>query len=298
MLVTNDDRTHYDQADLDRTALHDQAGYDRDVRDRTIRSTLGPADGENGVLAQAGTPYIRTRPGNGDMGPPVGPCRWWSGSRTPGRRTRGPGGSTGLPSGPPRTVPGAGAAHSPADEARYNYLLPEERASYDARFPAGVIPAPSPLANAIHAPPLVHAPRSISGIMAHRLDAGWYGDVVLTDAIWERFAAGIDIPGEEFGAVPDAWLLAWEAEGGGRPPENARSWHERTGGWQWRFGPDPMGLGLGPREWPSAGLTAERSRLMLDGADYVVWEDDKWRVRDQQRVEWEGAPPSSSAPTV
>lgn len=259
LLITNDQKTHYDPVDLDSRPLHDEEGYNSQARPAIL---TGPT--MNGPMAP-----IPTRPGDGDMGPPNGPCTWWPGADVREQRPHG---------GWPRLHIQI-FADSPCEEARYNYLLPAEREYMDRHFASGHVsmrsgPPRVPL------PEFRYAPRRIGGMMAHRVHG--YDDCVLTDDVWDMFAAGVDIPGEEFTAVPDERLERWEREG--RAPAYVlprAGWdieHVPTG-WQWRFGPDPMGLGLEPGEDPPARKVDGGSH-MLDEAGHAVWDEDKWRVED------------------
>ncbi|GAB1317053.1 hypothetical protein MFIFM68171_07263 [Madurella fahalii] len=256
LLITNDQKTHYEPVDLDSRQLHDGPGYNSQAR---------PAI-PTGPTMDGPRPPIPTRVGDGDMGPPNGPCTWWPGREARERQPRG---------GWPRLQIQV-FADSPCEEARYNYLLPAERRQMDGLFRSGHISWGDDPA----LPAFRFAPRRLGGAMAHRLRG--FDGCVLTDDVWATFAAGLDIPGEEFTVVPDERLQRWEREGRApryMPPLAGWDIEHVPTGWQWRFGPDPMGLRLGPGEEPPASRV-EGGRHMLDEAGYAVWEEDKWRIEE------------------
>jgi hypothetical protein len=190
------------------------------------------------------------------------------------------------------------ADRPPCQEARYNYLTAAERAVLDRRYPSGDIPEQGRDEDA-HCyqqqqqikgdeefPVLQFAPGrghhgsrgGIFGPMAHRLGAGLgLSEVVLTDGVWARFMAGLDIPGWGFG-VADEVLARWAASGEQRPAVDPGDLSGPARGWQWRFGRDPMQLGLD--DYAASGRpakTVEEGRHMLDDP-YMVFETDRWRA--------------------
>ncbi|KAL2015140.1 hypothetical protein VTK56DRAFT_6206 [Thermocarpiscus australiensis] len=101
------------------------------------------------------------------------------------------------------------------------------------------------------------------GAMAHRLPAA-LRDVALSDECGGGLVPGWTFPGRSL-------------RGPRRSPEAAEGFRHEGTWWQWRFGPDPMRLGLPPGA-PAPEHAIEGGRYMLD-EPYVEFEEDKWRAR-------------------
>lgn len=297
LLITNRDKTHYDPVDFDEYPLHDVPGYSRPdaaapapSRRRTTTGAISRPDPKPvDVRVGQGGMYIDQHPAwRADMPP------WWPPENA--RRMR-----PNDPLYPPVIVTDTSPLQRPPCHlARYNYLGPVERATLDQHFLMGAIDGygiPNNVFVGDGWPNGLgpnHAPREIAGQMAHKLPAE-YNEVVLTDEVWDRFAAGIDIPGSGWKGPGPAGLQEWREMWANQntpksnvdPPyewEKAledeedemddEEWDRRK--WQWRFGEDPMGLD--GAKIPVHAVKA--GRHMLEDP-YTLYENDKWRVLER-----------------
>lgn len=276
MLARNSGGTNYDVVDFDIDALHLTPGY----------SSNNPYS-LNPNAASPPTPLnFATGFGAGDIKWAIGPDSDWPVGLRPvlngGDPRRHP---NARPNGDPiREQDPNPDGYPPYLEARYNYLTPAERPGIQALLQNGVIPAGTVLPALDHAPGHHHG---IRGVLAHQLPAE-FDEVWLTDEVWARFGAGIDIPGFGF-ELPDAVAVEeWAKWHRGDPQDCEYAPQD----WQWRFGRDPMGLDPNRSDangvpLPPRALTARseaKGRHMLDDP-YVEFERDKWRAELPQ---WTG----------
>ncbi|KAK4152187.1 hypothetical protein C8A00DRAFT_44733 [Chaetomidium leptoderma] len=282
LLMTNANKTHYDPVDFDNTPLHAAPGWTAGAPPPPQPNPFGQPMPFAPPLPPPPPPAptdFQTHPGEGDMCGPTGPCPWW-----PGRPAR-----QNLSLFHPPVLVTGGWGKPPCEAARYNYLTAGETAGFLALYPNGTIPSLGFVAPAGTPVPLF-APSGVAGRMVGFLPAapaaaavgagGWWGEVTLTDALWRRFQAGIDIPGAEFDVPADAVMDGWDAAArqDGQPAVIPAG---GAGGvvhnplhWQWRFGPRPMGFDHGVRLPKTA---VPKGRHMLDDP-YVVFGEDKWRA--------------------
>ncbi|KAH6844753.1 hypothetical protein B0I37DRAFT_406391 [Chaetomium sp. MPI-CAGE-AT-0009] len=150
----------------------------------------------------------------------------------------------------PISVPPPRAVRPPCEHARYNYFMPGDRPILDAVADAeGVIAPQTPVPQTGYYEAGDGAANHVVGILPWRMEQERWGDVLLTTEVFNRFRAGIDVPGWGF-AVPDAEVMdGWFEEAGGVMLDKLEEQGRRLGG-----------------------------RHMLDDP-YVEFESDKWRVK-------------------
>ncbi|KAJ4307255.1 hypothetical protein N0V88_000637 [Collariella sp. IMI 366227] len=183
LLCTDRSHVHYDPVDYDHIPFHDippvaPLGSSNDL--------LQPAANTPAIIPFATIPY------EGRLH-----CPWWP---EPNQRANNPN-----PHYPPLEVLHSG--HPPCEEARYNYIAEEEQPRIDTLFSNGTIP----VSNQLFVPRW--APRTICGVLPHRLGDFVFDDLILTDDIWDRFRAGLDIPGMMFYVPNEATRQRWENGG-------------------------------------------------------------------------------------